>query len=92
MKQLLDAEIIRHSPWASNVVLVRNKDSSIRICVEYRQLHIRTVKDSHALPRIDDLLEGLGGNLYYSVLDIRKGYHLVDIEEEDKPITAFTVE
>jgi len=93
IKQLLDADIIRHSqsPWASNIVLVRKKDSSLRICVDYRQLNLRTVKDAYALPRIDDLLEGLGGNKYYSVLDMRKGYHQVELEEDHKALTAFTV-
>lgn len=93
IQQLLDSDIIRHSqsPWASNVVLVKKKDGSLRICVDYRQLNLRTVKDAYALPRIDDLLEGLGGNVFYSVLDMRKGYHQVDIQEDDKPLTAFTV-
>ena len=93
IKQLLGVGIIRHSqsPYASNVVLVRKKDSTLRICADFRQLNSRSVKDAYALPRIDDLLEGLGGNLFYSVLDMRKGYHQVELEEEHKPYTAFTV-
>jgi hypothetical protein len=91
IKQLLDANIIRHSSCASNIVLVRKKDLSLRICVDYRQLNLRTVKDAYALPRIDDMLEGLGGNVFYSVLDMRKGYHQVEIEEDHKALTAFTV-
>ena len=93
IKQLLDAGIIRksQSPWASNIVLVRKKDNSLRLCVDYRQLNKRTVRDAYALPRIDDLLEGLGGNRYYSVLDMKSGYHQVDIVEDHKQFTAFTV-
>jgi len=64
LRQLSDAGIIRksQSPWASNMVLVRKKDQSLRLCVDFRQLNRRTVKDAYALPRIDELLEGLGGN------------------------------
>ena len=93
LRQLLDAGIIRRSqsPWASNIVLVRKKDSSLRLCVDFRQLNRRTVKDAYALPRIDELLEGLGGNKFYSVLDMKSGYHQVEIEEEHIPYTAFTV-
>ena len=83
LQQLLDAGIIRRSqsPWASNVVLVRKKDNSLRLCVDFRQLNKRTVKDAYALPRIDELLEGLGGNQYYSVLDMKSGYHQVGITD-----------
>jgi len=93
IKQLLEAKIIRHSQssWASNIVLVRKKDSSLRVCVDYRQLNLRTVKDAYALPRIDDILEGLGGNLFYSVLDMRKGYHQVELQEDHTALTAFTL-
>ncbi len=53
LQQLLDAGIIRksHSPWASNIVLVRKKDGSLRMCVDYRMLNKRTIKDAYALPR-----------------------------------------
>lgn len=43
------------------------------------------------MPRIDELLESLGSNKYYSVLDMRKGYHQLELEEDHKQMTAFTV-
>jgi hypothetical protein len=93
IQELLDAGVIRksHSPWASNIVLVRKKDQSLRLCVDFRQLNKRTIRDAYALPRIDDLLDSLGGSKYYSVLDMKSGYHQVDIEPSHKPRTAFTV-
>ena len=93
IKELLDAQIIRksQSPWASNIVLVRKKDKSLRLCVDYRQLNRRTIKDSYALPRIDELLDGLSGSKYFSVLDMKSGYHQIEVEEEHKARTAFTV-
>ena len=93
IQQLLDANIIHHiqSPWASNVILVRKKDSSLRIYVDYRQWNLRTVKDVYALPRIDELLESLGGKTYYSVLEMRKSYNQVAFQEEDDRLTAFIV-
>jgi len=45
------------SEWASNIVIVKKKDGSLRFCVDYRQLNERTVKDSYPLPRIDDCLD-----------------------------------
>ena len=93
LQQLLSAGIIRrsHSPWSSNVVLVRKKDGKLRMCVDYRQLNQRTIKDSYALPRIEEILDSLGGNKIFTVLDMKSGYHQLDIENDHKQRTAFTV-
>ena len=92
LQQLLDSGVIRrsHSPWASNMVLVRKKDGTLRVCIDYRQLNKNTVKDSYALPRIDDMLDTLSGSTYYTVLDMKSGYHQIEVEEEHKERTAFT--
>ena len=92
LQQRLDADIIRpsHSPWASNMVLVRKKDNSIRVCVDYRQLNRKTIKDAYYLPRIDEMLESLSGNKYFSILDMKSGYHQLEVLEAHKPRTAFT--
>ena len=91
--QLLASGIIRqsHSPWASNVVLCRKKDGKLRMCVDFRQLNERTIKDAHALPRIEEILEGLAGNKYFTVIDAKAGYHQCPIQEEHRERTAFTV-
>ena len=93
LQQLLDSGVIRksHSPWASNIVLVRKKCGALRISIDYRQLNKRTIKGSYALTRIEELLDCLSGSKYYSVLDMKSGYHQVEIEEEHNPRTAFTV-
>ncbi|XP_076101165.1 uncharacterized protein LOC143070948 [Mytilus galloprovincialis] len=93
LQQLLTAGIIRrsHSPWSSNVVLCRKKDGKLRMCIDYRQLNQRSVKDSYALPRSEEILDALGGNTLYTVLDMKSGYHQVEVEESHKQRTAFTV-
>ena len=93
IKELLAAGIIRpsHSPFSSNVVLVRKSDGSLRLCIDYRQLNSRTIKDNYALPRIEEILDSLAGNTYFSVLDMKSGYHQIEIVEEHKERTAFTV-
>ncbi len=92
LQQLLDAGILRrsHSPWASNMVLVRKKDGSLRVCVDYRMLNQRTVKDAYALPRVEEILDCLSGNKYFTVLDAKSGYHQVELEEQHKQRSAFT--
>ena len=93
LKEMLACGVIRESssPWASNVVLVRKKDGSLRFCLDFRRLNKRTVRDAYALPRIEDTLDALNGSCWFSTLDLKSGYWQVEVEERDKPKTAFTV-
>ena len=59
--------------------------------VVYRQLNIRTWKDSYALLRIEDILDTLSGSKYFTILDMKSGYDQVEVLEEHKCQTAFTV-
>jgi len=93
IQQLLAAGIIRRScsPWSSNIVLARRKDGRLRLCTDFRQLNERTIKDSYALPRVEEILDCLAGSQYFTVLDMKSGYYQIEIDEQHKQRTAFTV-
>ena len=61
------------------------------MCVDYRQLNKQSKKDSYALPRIEELLDCCAGSKFFSVVDMKSGYHQVEILEEHKERTAFSV-
>lgn len=61
------------------------------MCVDYRQLNSKTVKDSYALPKIEDILDCLHGSCWFSTLDMKSGYHQVEVEESHKERTAFAL-
>lgn len=63
------------SSYSSPVVCVRKKDGGLRLCVDYRLLNGKTLPDRHPIPRIQEILENLGGNSWFTVLDQGKAYH-----------------
>ena len=77
------------SPYSSPVVCVRKKDQSLRLCVDFRALNQKTVPDRHPIPRIQETLDNLGGNAWFSVLDQGKAYHQGFVSESSQPLTAF---
>ena len=93
LQEMVEVGAIRRSfsPWASAVVLVRKKDGGLRLCIHLRKLNNMTVKDGYALPRIDDTLDCLHGAKWFSTLGLKSGYWQVELEEEAKPLTAFTM-
>lgn len=88
---MLEKKIIEPAdgPWFSGIVLVMKKDGSTRFCIDYRGLNSVTIKDAYPLPRIDDSLEHLSGNKWFSTLDLCTCYWQVDVDEPDRPKTAF---
>jgi transposase InsO family protein len=93
IQEMLAAGAIRHStsPWASNVVLVRKKDGRLRVCIDYRKLNARTIRDAYSIPLIDATLDSLSGAKWFTTLDLQAGYWQIQLAEEDKEKTAFTV-
>lgn len=91
VKDMLTQGIIQHSssPYASTIILVKKKDGTWRLCVDYRGLNKQTIKDKYLIPLLEDLLEELGGSRYFSKLDLRAGFHQIRMSEADVYKTAF---
>jgi len=91
LQELKDANIIRESesPFASPIVVVKKKNGSIRLCIDYRKLNNQTIKDAYALPNIEETFSALTGSKWFSVMDLKSEHYQVEVEEEDKHKTAF---
>ena len=92
LKEMERADIIERSSsnWAAPIVLVKKKDGSLRMCVDYRRLNAISNADAYPMPRIDDLIDRLGRAKYITTLDLSKGYWQVPVDEKSRHLTAFT--
>jgi hypothetical protein len=91
LRELQEAGYIHpsSSPWGAPVLFVQKKDSSQRMCVDYRSLNVVTIKNKYPLPRIEDLFDQMIGARVFSKIDLRSGYQM-KIRPYDIPKTTFS--
>ncbi|GBG68495.1 hypothetical protein CBR_g3039 [Chara braunii] len=77
------------SPYGAPVLFVRKKNKDLRLCIGYHKVNAQTIRNAGPLPRIDDVLERLGGAKFFSKLDLKSGYHQLEIRKEDRYKTTF---
>lgn len=91
VNDLLDKGIIRESQseYASPIILIKKKDGSDRMCVDFRALNRSTIKDRYPLPLIDDHIDRLGNFKFFTSLDMATGFHQIPLSKDSIPLTGF---
>lgn len=78
------------SSYSSPMVCVRKKDNSLRLCIDYRALNLKSHVPQIPMPRIEHEIQSLLGNKYFSIIDQSKAYHQGFMKESCRPYTAFS--
>lgn len=98
ISKMLSDGIIRpsRSPWNSPVWIVPKKiDASnqkkFRLVMDYRKLNQKTISDKYPMPEISNILDQLGGNKYFTTLDLASGFHQIKMNPKDIEKTAFSI-
>ena len=93
VKELLQADIIEAvdtpSSWVNPVVIVPKANGEIRLCVDMRRANEAIQRVRHPIPTVDELLQSMNGSTVFSKLDLKWGYHQIELDPESRDITTF---
>ena len=93
LDELVSADIIEPvegpTPWVSPVVVVPKPGGDIRLCVDMRKANEAIIRERHPIPTVDEVLYNVNGSKVFSKLDLKWGFHQIELQEESRNITTF---
>ena len=95
LDKLLKEDIIEEvngepTPWVSPIVTPPKKDGSIRLCVDMREPNKAIQREHHCMPTTDELIQDLNGAVIFSKIDLKAGYHQLELDPASRYVTTFT--
>ena len=72
-----------------SVVGVPKSGGDIRLCIDMRRANEAILRERHPIPTVDEILQSLKGSKVFSKLDLKWGYHQLELTPESREITTF---
>ena len=93
VNELIDQDIVERvqgpTTWVSPIVVAPKPSGDIRLCVDMRQANTAIKRERLPIPTIDEVLEELNGSAVFSKLDLKWGFHQIELDESSRDITTF---
>ena len=78
------------TPWVNPVVVVPKQNDEIRLCVDMRRANEAIIRERYPIPTVDEVLQNLNQSAVFSKIDLKWGYHQLELHPDSRGITTFT--
>ena len=82
-------EVSGPTPWVNPVVVTPKPGGDIRLCLDMRRANEAILRERHPIPTVDEVLQNMNGSKVFTKLDLKWGYHQLELDEESRVITTF---
>jgi hypothetical protein len=94
IKELIESDVIEEatepSEWVSPVVIVpKPNQKDIRMCIDMCRVNQAILRHRHPIPTVEEILQDLTGGKIFSKLDLKYGYHQLELHPDSRQITTF---
>lgn len=93
VQELIDKDIVEKvegpTSWVSPIVVAPKASGDIRLCVDMRRANEAIIRERIPIPTVDEVLENLNGSTIFSKLDLRLGFHQIELDEDSRDLTTF---
>jgi hypothetical protein len=94
LKELEELDIIESvvgpTPWVSPLVAVPKANGDVRVCVDMRRANEAVIRERHPIPTLEETVQALNGATVFSKLDLRWGYHQIELHPDSRALTTFS--
>ena len=77
------------TPWVNPIVIVPKPSGRIRLCLDMRQANQAIERGRHPIPTVEEVIQAMNGSTVFSKVDLRMGYHQIELAPESRDITTF---
>lgn len=93
IQELIEKDIIepvsKPTPWVSPIVVVPKANNDIRVTVDMRRVNEAVLRERHPIPTVDELLQDMAESRFFTKLDLKLGYHQLELHPDSRDITTF---